>query len=458
MSGPSVTMFFEGRPVTAREGASVAVALWEQGHRVLSHSPKYGRPRGASCARGHCMDCLMRIDGVPNVRACLTPARDGMRVERQDSGAVYGDPMRQMLDRTGHLMPVGFYYKWFTRPGGLSRLFLSMIRPLTGVGRLPEAATWGSPVPDTPARDLGHVDTVVVGAGAAGLGEALAADGPVLVVDENELAGGQRRAALEMVAEAGFADELPRLAALRSRLADLAERVDAEGRIELRTGTTVVGAWQPDMLLLHDADGLAVVRARTLVWAAGALDALPIFDDNDRPGLLGPRALYRLVARDGLDVAGRSVLVTGTGMDAALAAALLHIRGARVNLALGTPADPDLLACAARHGWSLHTGLSPAESRIRDGALSALVLTGDGGARTELPCELAVLCGRGKPAYDLAYQLGVDLVLDPDRGGYVPRNAMDGRSVTTAPSGAVVVTAGEAAGALPDDLIPEVTA
>jgi len=32
---------------------------------------------------GVCYDCLVTIDGQPNRQACMTPVRDGMRVERQ---------------------------------------------------------------------------------------------------------------------------------------------------------------------------------------------------------------------------------------------------------------------------------------------------------------------------------------------------------------------------------------
>jgi D-hydroxyproline dehydrogenase subunit gamma len=30
-----------------------------------------------------CFDCLMRIDGVPNVQGCLVQVCEGMRIERQ---------------------------------------------------------------------------------------------------------------------------------------------------------------------------------------------------------------------------------------------------------------------------------------------------------------------------------------------------------------------------------------
>ncbi|MFN2370050.1 MAG: (2Fe-2S)-binding protein, partial [Candidatus Krumholzibacteriia bacterium] len=167
MADQTVTIRFEGRPLACREGTSVAAALWEHGVRTLSHSPKYGRPRGVTCARGHCTACLMRIDGVPNVRTCETPVRDGMTVTRQDPGAFYGAPMQKVLAAGGSLFPVGFYYKWFTRPPFVSRSFLRAIRPLTGIGRLPDAVAGARALPPAagaavPARDLGRWDTVVV--------------------------------------------------------------------------------------------------------------------------------------------------------------------------------------------------------------------------------------------------------------------------------------------------------
>ncbi len=94
VSVPPVTIFFEVAASLPRRRQRRRRPLGTR-VRVLSHSPKYGRPRGLHCARGGCMSCLMRVDGVPNVRSCKTPVRDGMRVERQDSGAVYGAPCRR---------------------------------------------------------------------------------------------------------------------------------------------------------------------------------------------------------------------------------------------------------------------------------------------------------------------------------------------------------------------------
>ncbi|MRR10860.1 (2Fe-2S)-binding protein [bacterium] len=81
--GRKVTFLFEGQPVEGFEGEPVAAALHAAGIKVLRHSPKLGRPRGFFCAIGKCSSCLMEVDGVPNVFACITPIREGMQVRRQ---------------------------------------------------------------------------------------------------------------------------------------------------------------------------------------------------------------------------------------------------------------------------------------------------------------------------------------------------------------------------------------
>lgn len=79
-AGRAVTIHFDGRPVAAREGESVAAALLAAGQAVLRTTPVGGTPRGPWCMMGACFDCLVEIDGVPNLQACMTPVREGMRV------------------------------------------------------------------------------------------------------------------------------------------------------------------------------------------------------------------------------------------------------------------------------------------------------------------------------------------------------------------------------------------
>lgn len=81
--GRAIEILVDGRPVQAFEGESVAAALLAAGKRALRMTARYGAPRGLYCGIGVCFDCIMTIDGRPNVRTCQTPVRAGMRVESQ---------------------------------------------------------------------------------------------------------------------------------------------------------------------------------------------------------------------------------------------------------------------------------------------------------------------------------------------------------------------------------------
>src|SRR5262245_11279859 len=75
----------EGRSIPIEPGDTVASALFRAGVRVFSRSFKYHRPRGLYCLTGDCPNCLLTVDGEPCVRACVTPARDGQSVRRENA-------------------------------------------------------------------------------------------------------------------------------------------------------------------------------------------------------------------------------------------------------------------------------------------------------------------------------------------------------------------------------------
>jgi hypothetical protein len=78
-----LTFTFDGAPVSGRVGEPIAAALFAAGVRVFRTMPDSGEPRGGFCLVGRCTDCLVVVDGRPNVRACITSARAGLRVETQ---------------------------------------------------------------------------------------------------------------------------------------------------------------------------------------------------------------------------------------------------------------------------------------------------------------------------------------------------------------------------------------
>lgn len=83
-------MTLDGVAVLARPGESVAAALLAQDGGATRRTPVSGAGRTAFCMMGICFDCLVTIDGRQNVQACLTPARAGMVIERQNGARRIG--------------------------------------------------------------------------------------------------------------------------------------------------------------------------------------------------------------------------------------------------------------------------------------------------------------------------------------------------------------------------------
>jgi predicted molibdopterin-dependent oxidoreductase YjgC len=86
--GQSVNFTFDGQELRGYEGEPVAAALKAAGIQVHRYTKKTKSPRGVFCAIGRCTDCVMVVDGRPNVRTCVTPLTEGMRVETQYGSGV----------------------------------------------------------------------------------------------------------------------------------------------------------------------------------------------------------------------------------------------------------------------------------------------------------------------------------------------------------------------------------
>ena len=73
----TVTVTFAGRTLQARDGQSVAAALTAAGVRSWRTTRRGARPRGLFCGIGVCFDCLIVVNGLPDVRACQRLVADG---------------------------------------------------------------------------------------------------------------------------------------------------------------------------------------------------------------------------------------------------------------------------------------------------------------------------------------------------------------------------------------------
>ena len=78
--GQAITIIVDGVPLPAYMGETIAGALLAAGRRAWRRT-SHGQPRGVFCGIGLCFDCLVTVNGTPNVRACVTPVAAGMVVE-----------------------------------------------------------------------------------------------------------------------------------------------------------------------------------------------------------------------------------------------------------------------------------------------------------------------------------------------------------------------------------------
>ena len=79
----SVTIIVDGERLKARKGEMIAAALIATGKKYFRKTVKTHEPRGIYCGIGRCTDCVMTVNGIPNVRTCVTEVEDGMVIETQ---------------------------------------------------------------------------------------------------------------------------------------------------------------------------------------------------------------------------------------------------------------------------------------------------------------------------------------------------------------------------------------
>jgi len=73
----------DGETIQAYAGEPIAAALLASGRQVFRYTNKKKIPRGIFCGIGRCTDCMMVVNGTPNVRTCVTPVQAGMKIETQ---------------------------------------------------------------------------------------------------------------------------------------------------------------------------------------------------------------------------------------------------------------------------------------------------------------------------------------------------------------------------------------
>jgi predicted molibdopterin-dependent oxidoreductase YjgC len=73
----------DGRKVLAYEGETIAAVLLAAEIRVSRLTPRKHEPRGVYCGIGICHECVMVVNGMPDIRICQTLATPGCKVATQ---------------------------------------------------------------------------------------------------------------------------------------------------------------------------------------------------------------------------------------------------------------------------------------------------------------------------------------------------------------------------------------
>lgn len=286
-SGRPIRFRYDGQPIDAIEGETIAAALAASGVVAMRHTRR-GDRRGVYCGMGACFDCLVTVDGRISQRACLTKAADGQQVRSRAPAATADDPLAPLTARAGE------------QPRSLD----------TGV--------------------------LVIGAGPAGLSAALAArraGAEVMVLDERPQSGGQfyKPLAPSHRSDAPLDRQFAQGAALEGEV--------RAGGVTIHQDAHVWSAFSPGEVAALIGGHASIVACRQLVIAPGAYERAVPFPGWTLPGVMTTGA-GQTFARAYRVAPGRRVLIAGNGpLNLQLAAELLA-GGAEVVAVLESAARP----------------------------------------------------------------------------------------------------------------------
>jgi hypothetical protein len=72
-----MNVIVDGTTISAHSGQTVAAVLHGLGQTSWRTTRRAARPRGIFCGIGICFDCLIVVNGLPDVRACQRLVVDG---------------------------------------------------------------------------------------------------------------------------------------------------------------------------------------------------------------------------------------------------------------------------------------------------------------------------------------------------------------------------------------------
>lgn len=382
-----IPFYFNDEKRYGLEGDSIASALSALGVKHFTTSVNYGRPRGFFCGIGKCSSCLMRVNGVPNVRTCIAPLKKDVEVEMQGE---MGDIPDEDFDEE------------------------SKEKVLTA-------------------------DVLVVGAGPAGLCasiEVAEQGAKVLLVDENQEIGGQ----LVKQTHKFFGSKQEKAGTRGIRIADkLGEKIEKlveKGKIDLMLDSTVVGHYESEeegykLGLVERVDykeNFYEVDCKAVVFAVGAMENMLLFPGNDLPGVYGAGGVQTLMNVYGVKP-GKRVVMVGAGNVGLIVAYQLLQAGVKVDRVVeAAPVIGGYHVHAAklrRCGVPIYVSHSIKQVYGDEKVEGVEVVELDGnwdpieGTEEKVDCDTVCLAVGLTPSVRLISQMGVEMKSVVEAGGLV---------------------------------------
>ncbi len=402
-----LTFTFQGRPIPALAGQSIAAALYAAGVRIFSRSFKYHRPRGLLCVSGDCPNCLMQVNGRPNVRTCIEPARPGQAVVHQNAWPSLDFDVLRVFDYLDWFLPVGFYYKRFHKPRWLWPWFERVVRRIAGLGKIDVHAV---PETDVEVEHL-QTDVCVVGGGPAGLAAAAEAahnGARVLLIERQRWLGGH------CLFIGGYGE---------SFLDEALASVHNQPRLQVLTDTAVFGLYEGNYLGAFQRDRFLKIRAKHIIICTGGRQRPFLFHNNDLPGIFLSDGVLRLARLHGVKAGRKAVVVTDQDDGGSQVAAQLQNLGIEVAAVIDQrpPLAPPYQGGEERvsHFQGLQGGAAwpilrghvvlqaVGHSYLEAVRVAPVNAHGHTNADEEIPCDLLCLASRRVPANELLLQGGV---------------------------------------------------